>query len=59
MGLVAALADHGGHVAGPEPAHALLARQLLAGTVLDGSLVRVTLTKDGVAFESQPGGFSG
>jgi len=36
-----------------------LARQLLAGTVLDGSLVRVTLTKDGVAFESQPGGFSG
>jgi ATP-dependent Clp protease ATP-binding subunit ClpB len=36
-----------------------LARQLLAGTVLDGSLVRVSLTKDGVAFESQPGGFSG
>jgi len=36
-----------------------LARQLLAGTVLDGSLVRVTLTKEGVAFESQPGGFSG
>ena len=36
-----------------------LARQLLAGTVLDGSLVRVSLTKGGVAFDSPAGGFSG
>ena len=36
-----------------------LAKEILAGKILDGSLVKVTLNKNQVAFESQAGGFSG
>ena len=36
-----------------------LAKELLAGKIVDGSLVRVTLVGDKVAFESKAGGFSG
>ncbi len=36
-----------------------LAKELLGGKIVDGSLVRVTLVGDKVAFESKAGGFSG
>jgi ATP-dependent Clp protease ATP-binding subunit ClpB len=36
-----------------------LAKELLAGKIVDGSLVRVTLSGDTVAFEAKAGGFSG